>query len=63
MSTPDEDEPGSDALWGAKAIAKFLGLNVERLYSLADEPDCPIGRPSGRYFARKSELREWLRKK
>lgn len=55
--------PGTDAIWGARAIAKFLGLSESRTYELADDEKCPIYRPSGRYFALKSELLQWLRTK
>lgn len=52
-----------EKLWGAPAIAKALGLSVDAVYSLARRPDSPIYRPSGRYFARRSELDAWLRTK
>lgn len=52
-----------EALWGARAIAKFLRLSVDAVYDLALDPQCPIFRPSGRYFATRSELMRWLHTK
>lgn len=50
-----------EALWGGKAIAGFLGCSVERVYRWADDPEVPITRRGGTYFALKSELWAWLR--
>jgi hypothetical protein len=50
-------------LWGASMIAAFLGVSESWVYDLAKDPNCPIYKPSGRYFALKSELIEWLRTK
>lgn len=50
-------------LWGAETIAGFLGVSAHTVYELAKDPDCPIFKPGGRYFAVKSELSSWLRTK
>lgn len=57
------DEWRSGRLWGAKAIANFLGVSVSNIYDLALDPTCPIYKPSNRYFAIKSELIRWARSK
>ncbi len=58
----DIDLP-KEALWGARAIAQFLRVSVDSVYDLARDPACPIHKPSGRYFAMRSELMRWLRTK
>jgi hypothetical protein len=50
-----------EALWGAKAIATFLGTTVDRVYRWAEDPTVPIHKRGGTYFALKSELWAWLR--
>jgi hypothetical protein len=50
-----------DHLWGAKAIAQFIGRSVDVVYELADDEAAPVHKPGGRYYAAKSELRCWLR--
>lgn len=50
-----------EKLWGAPAIAQALGVSVATVYRFALETDCPIYRPSARYFAYRSELENWLR--
>ena len=52
-----------ERLWGAPAIALALGVSVDTVVSLSRKPDCPIYRPSGRYFAYRTELERWLRTK
>lgn len=52
-----------ERLWGAKVIAEYIGTSVDMVYSLAKRGDCPIYRPSGRYYARRSELDSWLKTK
>lgn len=61
----DEILAGDRKIWGAGAIAAFLGLSADKVYDLAKDPDVPIYKPagSGRYFAIKSELMAWLRTK
>jgi len=50
-------------LWGASEIAKALGCSVHTVYRLAEEPDTPVFKPGGRYFAYRHELEAWLKKK
>ena len=50
-------------LWGAKAIANFMGRSVDTVYNLADDPKAPIYKPGGRYCAIKSELLVWIKTK
>jgi len=52
----------SAKLWGARAIARALGVSVDKVRTLAAQSDCPIYRPHG-YFAYRSELEAWLRTK
>lgn len=52
-----------EKLWGARAIAAALGVSVDTVVSLSRSADCPIYRPSGRYFALRGELERWLRTK
>lgn len=59
MLWPDSN----DALWGAKAIAHFIGASVDYVYGLAADPTAPVYKPSGRYYATRTELTRWLRSK
>jgi hypothetical protein len=55
--------PRVEKLWGAQRIADVLGVGVDTVVTLARRADCPIYQPSGRYFALRSELDQWLRTK
>ena len=59
----DALSPGSEKLWGLRAIARALGLSVDATRRLAKKPEVPIYRPDGRYFAVRAELNAWLRSK
>lgn len=61
----DEVLAGDRKIWGAEAIAAFLGVSVDTVYDLAKEPGVPISKPpgSGRYFAFRRDLMAWLRTK
>jgi excisionase family DNA binding protein len=50
-------------IWGATALAEILGVSVDTVRRLADDPTSPIYRPSGRYFAFRHEIEAWLRTK
>jgi hypothetical protein len=52
-----------DNLWGAKAIAHFIGLSVDAVYDLASGGHAPIYKPNGRYYSTRTELSGWLRTK
>ncbi len=54
---------GSEAIWGAKAIGTFAGVGIDTVYAWAIDPDVPVYKPGGRYFAIKQELMTWLRSK
>ncbi|EPX85373.1 hypothetical protein [Salipiger mucosus] len=55
---------GPEKLWGLSAIATAIGVSVDKARRLARLPDCPIYRPDGqRYFALRSELNAWLKRK
>ncbi|MGE0853638.1 MAG: helix-turn-helix transcriptional regulator [Hyphomicrobiaceae bacterium] len=52
-----------EGLWGAKAIARFLGVSQDTVRAWARDPQVPIFKPPGsrRLFALRSELLRWLR--
>jgi hypothetical protein len=52
-----------ERLWGAKAIARTIGVSIDTVASLARRPDTPIYQPGGRYYAVRSELERWLKSK
>ncbi|GGO55254.1 Helix-turn-helix domain-containing protein [Roseovarius pacificus] len=55
---------GPGKIWGLANIAAILGVSVDKARRLARRTDCPIYRPDGgSYFAFRSELHEWLRRK
>ncbi|TKA98553.1 DNA-binding protein [Cereibacter changlensis] len=54
---------GPEKLWGLTAIAAALGISVDKTRRLARRPTVPIYRNEGGYFATRSELNVWLRRK
>ncbi|WP_093359410.1 DNA-binding protein [Tropicimonas isoalkanivorans] len=56
---------GPERLWGLSPIASALGVSVDTARKLAKRDDVPIYQPpgSGRYFATRTELNEWMRTK
>lgn len=53
-----------DKLWGAPAIARALGVSEDTVRRWAADPDVPIYAPRrGTYFAFRSEIQTWLRRK
>jgi hypothetical protein len=53
-----------EAMWGAKNIAHFACVSVDRVYEWAKLPDCPIYQPDGKvYLIYKSEFIRWIRRK
>ena len=50
----------AERLWGASAIAEFAGVSVDTVY-LWYRRGAPIFKPSGQYFALRSELFRWMR--
>jgi hypothetical protein len=51
----------SEALWGQRDIAKFLGCSTDYLVKLMDKTDIPVSRIDGkRCFALRSSLRAWV---
>jgi len=48
--------PSLDILWGARAVADFLGCNVKKVYRLAEDPKWPFFKASGKLCARRSAL-------
>jgi hypothetical protein len=56
--------PKPEKLWGAPAIARALGVSVDKVRSLAANPNVPIYKPEGAgYFAFRAELEAWLKTK
>lgn len=54
---------GPEKLWGLVCIAQSLGVSESTVRRWAEEPGVPIYQPSGtgRYFALRSELNQWLK--
>jgi len=50
-----------DILWGAKAIARYLGCGVDFVYGLREEPAGPIRKSRGKLFAFRDDLARYLR--
>lgn len=52
-------------IWGLENIAKVLGLSRDTVRKLAKKPEVPIHQPdgAGAYFAFRSELLAWLKRK
>lgn len=56
---------GPEKIWGLEGIAKVLGVSVSTARRWAELPEVPIYRPAGvgSYFAVRTELIAWLRRK
>lgn len=54
---------GPEQLWGLNTIARALNVSIDTARKLSKRPDVPIYQPSGtgRYFALRSELNQWLK--
>lgn len=51
----------SDYLWGAKAIAEYLGLTERQVRYAEERGELPIGRSCGRLFASRRILDGYLK--
>lgn len=59
MNTP----PKPDLLYGAEAIAEYLGLGIRQAYHLFERGDSPMFKIGRRVCARRSALDAWLAKR
>ena len=57
--TPDNDNIAGDLLWGAAAIATYLGLPRRAVYHAASRGTLPHFKMGDTLAARKSELAAW----
>lgn len=49
-----------EAVWGAARIAFLASCSVDFVYTMANDPTCPISKPGGRYFTLKTPFIRWL---
>ncbi len=49
-----------ESVWGARNIAYLAGCSVDFIYTMANDPDCPISKPGGRYFTLKTPFIRYL---
>jgi hypothetical protein len=54
------DSMAKDALWGSKAIERFLGCNAHYVKTLLKDPKAPVYSRAGRIFSLKSCLYAWM---
>lgn len=52
--------PDPDYLWGADAIARWLGLTERQVFHHAERRTLPIGKVGNRLVARRSKLDAFL---
>jgi len=50
----------SESLWGASAIAKFMGVSDDFVRKCARLGSSPIRQKAGRYYCTKTEITIWL---
>lgn len=52
-------------LWGLRAIGNAIGVSDDTVRRLVKDPasGIPVTRPGGRYYAARSELLAWLRRR
>ncbi|MGV8939814.1 MAG: helix-turn-helix transcriptional regulator [Allorhizobium sp.] len=60
MKHDNDNFPVQDLLFGAKAIAEFLGINQRQTYRLIYDGIAPSFKLGGTVAARKSTLTKWL---
>jgi hypothetical protein len=54
---------GPEKIWGMTAIAHALGVSTDKARRIAKNPAVPIYRNEGGWFALRSELNAWLKRK
>lgn len=57
---PKRSSLATESLWGAAAIAKFMGVSDDFVRKLALRDDAPIRTKAGRYFCTRTEIVVWL---
>jgi hypothetical protein len=57
---PAPPSPADDLLFGAKAIAKFIGAPLRRTFYLLEQGHIPSGKMGRHHIASKSKIRERL---
>lgn len=60
MHHDNDNLPTADLLFGAKAIAEFLGINQRQTYRLVYDGVLPSFKLGGTVAARRSTLTKWL---
>jgi hypothetical protein len=51
----------TESLWGAKAIARFMGLSEDTVLRMEKrDPSFPVRRRGGRIFSTRTEIVVWL---
>ncbi len=60
MKHNNDNLPIADLLFGAKAIADFLGINQRQTYRLIYDSVLPSFKLGGTVAARRSSLTKWL---
>lgn len=60
MQHDNDNFPTADLLFGAKAIADFLGINQRQTYRLVYDGVLPSFKLGGTVAARRSTLTKWL---
>ena len=54
--------PREDMLYGAKAIAEFLGVSMRKAFYLLEKSRIPCGKIGSQWIASRSILRDYLAK-
>lgn len=61
---PRRSSLATESLWGAQAIADFMGVSDDYVRKLANDktidPRCPIRLCGGRYYVTRTEIIAWL---
>lgn len=57
---PKRSSLATESLWGASAIAKFMGVSDDFVRSMAKRQDTPIRWKAGRYYCTRTEIVTWL---
>ncbi len=60
MKHDNDNLPTADLLFGAKAIAEFLGISQRQTYRLIYDSILPSFKLGGTVAARRSTLTKWL---
>jgi hypothetical protein len=56
MSVNEKNDDAMDLIWGAEAIAKFIGRSTRSTFHMLDNEELPAKKVGGRWVAERGKL-------